>query len=161
MDNVKNDNYYLNKMVADLEFMIEHTKGKTSDEIEANPLLMDSIMFRLVQIAENGEKLTNTFKELHKEIKWKAIKGMRNRIVHDYGFIDMTIVYDTITNSIPELYEQLKDLVQKTKEKIKMAKNIQSVEPNIADLVNGWLKAYSVDYKDSHKHCEHIQKFWH
>ena len=28
-----------------------------------------------------------------------------------------------------------------------MAKNIQSVEPNIADLVNGWLKAYSVDYK--------------
>ena len=111
MDNVKNDNYYLNKMASDLEFMIEHTKGKASDEIEANPLLMDSIMFRLVQIAENGEKLTNTFKETHKEIKWKAIKGMRNRIVHDYGFIDMTIVYDTITNSIPELYAQIKDLI--------------------------------------------------
>lgn len=30
-----------------------------------------------------------------------------------------------------------------------MAKNtnIQSVEPNIADLVNGWLKAYKLDYK--------------
>lgn len=25
--------------------------------------------------------------------------------------------------------------------------NIQSVEPNIADLVNGWLKAYKLDYK--------------
>ena len=111
MDNVKNDRYYLNKMIADLEFMIEHTKGKTSDEIEANPLLMDSIMFRLVQIAENGEKLTGAFKEEHKEVKWKAIKGMRNRIVHDYGFIDMTIVYDTVTNSIPELYAQLKDLI--------------------------------------------------
>ena len=110
MDNIKNDRYYLNKMVADLEFMIEQTKGKTSNEIEGNPLLMDSIMFRLVQIAENGEKLTSVFKEDHKEIKWKAIKGMRNRIVHDYGFIDMTIVYDTITNSIPELYGQLKDL---------------------------------------------------
>lgn len=48
MDNVKDDSYYLNKMVADLEFMIEQTKGKTSDEIEGNPLLMDSIMFRLV-----------------------------------------------------------------------------------------------------------------
>ena len=82
-------------------------------EIEANPLLMDSIMFRLVQIAENGEKLTNAFKEAHKEIQWKAIKGMRNRIVHDYGFMDMSIVYDTISNSIPELYEQLKVLVNK------------------------------------------------
>ncbi len=111
MDNVKNDNYYLNKMITDLEFMIEHTKEKTSEKIENDPLLMDSIMFRLVQIAENGEKLTSAFKEEHKEIKWKAIKGMRNRIVHDYGFIDMIIVYDTVTNSIPELCKQLKDLI--------------------------------------------------
>ncbi|MGM9746645.1 MAG: class I SAM-dependent DNA methyltransferase [Paludibacteraceae bacterium] len=28
-----------------------------------------------------------------------------------------------------------------------MAKNIQSVEPNIADLANGWLKSYNLDYK--------------
>ena len=28
-----------------------------------------------------------------------------------------------------------------------MAKGIQSVEPNIADLVNGWLKTYKLDYK--------------
>ncbi|MBE7061334.1 MAG: DUF86 domain-containing protein [Clostridiales bacterium] len=111
MDNKKNNNYYLTKIVNDLEFMIEHTKDKTADEIESNPLLMDSIMFRLVQIAENGEKLTTDFKDEHKEIKWKAIKGMRNRIVHDYGFIDMTIVYDTITNSIPELYKQIKGLI--------------------------------------------------
>ena len=111
MDNVKNDKYYLNKIIGDLEFMIEHTKDKSADEIEANPLLMDSIMFRLVQIAENGEKLTSDFKENHKEIQWKAIKGMRNRIVHDYGFIDLTIVYDTVANSIPELYKQLKTLV--------------------------------------------------
>ncbi len=28
-----------------------------------------------------------------------------------------------------------------------MSKKIQSVEPNIADLVNGWLKSYKLDYK--------------
>lgn len=28
-----------------------------------------------------------------------------------------------------------------------MAKGIQSVEPNIAELVNGWLKSYKLDYK--------------
>jgi len=28
-----------------------------------------------------------------------------------------------------------------------MAKTVQSVEPNIADLVNGWLKSYGLDYK--------------
>ncbi len=31
-------------------------------------------------------------------------------------------------------------------EEITMAK-IQSVEPNIADLANGWMKSYKLDYK--------------
>lgn len=32
-----------------------------------------------------------------------------------------------------------------------MAKiKVQSVEPNIADLVNGWLKSYKLDYKLEH-----------
>ncbi len=26
-------------------------------------------------------------------------------------------------------------------------KTVQSVEPNIADLANGWLKSYKLDYK--------------
>ena len=28
-----------------------------------------------------------------------------------------------------------------------MAKSIQSIEPNIADLANGWLKSYNLPYK--------------
>ncbi len=28
-----------------------------------------------------------------------------------------------------------------------MAKKIQSVEPNIADLANAWMKSYNLDYK--------------
>lgn len=35
---------------------------------------------------------------------------------------------------------------QKSKGVVKMAK-VQSVEPNIADLANGWLKSYGLDYK--------------
>ena len=27
------------------------------------------------------------------------------------------------------------------------SKSIQSVEPNVADLCNGWLKIYGLDYK--------------
>lgn len=32
-------------------------------------------------------------------------------------------------------------------EEMQMAKNTQSIEPNIADLANGWLKSYGLDYK--------------
>lgn len=34
-------------------------------------------------------------------------KGMRNKIVHDYGVVSMTIVYDTVINHIPKMNEML------------------------------------------------------
>ena len=41
----------------------------------------------------------------------EAIKGMRNVIVHDYGIVDLTIVCDTVLNSVPALYTDLKALL--------------------------------------------------
>ena len=107
MDNVKNDKYYLEKIISDLGFIIEHTKGKTKEEIENNDLLVDSIMFRIIQIAENNSRLSEEFKKKYIEIPWVAIKGMRNKIVHYYGVVKMVIVYDTVTRWMPEMYGKL------------------------------------------------------
>jgi len=111
MDNVKNDEYYLGKILADLQFLVEHTKGKSYDEVESDPVLIDCIMFRLIQIAENSDKLTPSFKAEHRGLPWREIKGMRNRIVHDYGFIDLTIIYDTVIRGIPEMYKLLNKIL--------------------------------------------------
>ena len=108
MDNVKNDAYYLNKILTDLCFMIEHTRGKSQYDIEHDPVLVDSILFRLIQVAENSDRLSGEFKQSSPALPWKAIKGMRNVIVHDYGIVDLTIVCDTVLNSVPALYTDLK-----------------------------------------------------
>lgn len=34
---------------------------------------------------------------------------MRNKIVHEYGNVDIAVVYDTIVNDIPELLELLQE----------------------------------------------------
>ena len=107
MDNIKDDRYYVEKIKADLKFVIDHTAGKTKKEIESDELLIDSIMFRIIQISENNGKLTDRFKSQHEDVPWLAIKGMRNRIVHDYGYVDMSVVYDTVINGLPEMYEKL------------------------------------------------------
>lgn len=111
MDNVKDDRYYLGKIVDDLKFVIDHTEGKTREEIENDEVLIDSILFRIIQISENNGKLTDLFKADHQDVPWLAIKGMRNRIVHDYGVMDFSIIYDTVVHGIPETYEKLIDLL--------------------------------------------------
>ena len=111
MDNIKNDNYYLNKIKADLEYLIEISKDLTKEEFEKSILHQDSIMFRMIQISENSDKLTKELKSRYTEISWQMMKGMRNRIVHEYGNVDLKIIFDAVKQDIPEFYETIKNLV--------------------------------------------------
>lgn len=112
MDNRKNDHYYINKIISDLNFILEHTEGLSQIELENIEILVDSVMFRLIQVSENSDKLTESFKSEHSSVPWRAMKGLRNRIVHEYGNVDLSIVYDTINNDIPSLLCELKELEQ-------------------------------------------------
>ena len=64
-------------------------------------------MFRLIQISENSNNLTDNFKNYYTDMPWRATKGLRNRIVHDYGQVDLSVVYDTIKYDIPGILEIL------------------------------------------------------
>ena len=97
MDNKKTNKYYLQKVI-------------TQGELEENELLVDSVMFRLIQISENSDRLSEEFKQQHATIPWRAMKGLRNRIVHEYGNVVLSIVYDTVKKDIPELLEDLEDI---------------------------------------------------
>jgi uncharacterized protein with HEPN domain len=64
MDNVKNDTYFANKIRDDLIFIVNYTKNIDEEELSKNEILLDSMMFRLIQISENAKRLSDEYKEL-------------------------------------------------------------------------------------------------
>ncbi|MBO5069443.1 MAG: DUF86 domain-containing protein, partial [Roseburia sp.] len=78
-------------------------KNVDIEELNENEILLDSMMFRMVQLSENAKKLTDHYKQNHNNIPWNAMYGLRNRIVHDYGNVDLSVVFETLKNDIPEL----------------------------------------------------------
>lgn len=107
---MKTDSYYIQKITTDLAFLVAHTDGLSQEQLEEQEILLDSVMFRLIQVSENSDKLSESFKLQHSEIPWRAMKGLRNRIVHEYGAVDITVVYDTVRKDIPELLHTLESL---------------------------------------------------
>ena len=73
------------------------------EELNKNEVLLDSMLFRMIQLSENARKLSDTYKDNNRNIPWNAIYGLRNRIVHDYGNVDLNVVFETLKNDIPEL----------------------------------------------------------
>ena len=108
MDNRKNDKYYAEKTIENIDVITKYIKGKSYDEFLADSELMDAIMFRLVQMIENVKRISDDFKEANPQMPWGDIVGFRNGIVHEYGETDYITVYETITKDILELKEVLK-----------------------------------------------------
>ena len=107
----KTNEYYLKDMIENFDFIQEHMAGKTKENLQQDEVLTDSMVFRLIQISETSKNLSEEFKDSHEEIPWNDITALRNRLVHDYGNVDMSIVYDTLTKDIPELKEELEKLI--------------------------------------------------
>ena len=107
MDNRKDDRYYLDRLQAELQVIARHMDGVTEEAFSGNELLQDAMMFRLIQVSETARKLSDAFKSGRTQVPWNAVYGLRNRIVHDYGAVDMHIIFTTLAKDIPELMKLL------------------------------------------------------
>lgn len=110
MNETKDDNFFLDKIKRDTSFILKYSVNLSLEDYLANELLQDSMMFRLIQISENSLRLSEEFKENYRTISWMEIKGLRNRIVHEYGKVDLTIIFDTICIDILELNNLLNEI---------------------------------------------------
>ncbi|MBQ0045692.1 MAG: DUF86 domain-containing protein [Mycoplasma sp.] len=110
MDNIKTDKYYLSKIEQDLEIIIENSKTIKLSKLKIDTPICDSILFRIIQVSENAESISTEFKKKFSTIPWREIKGMRNRIVHEYGDVDLEIIKYTITKDIPVLLKKIKKI---------------------------------------------------
>ena len=117
MDNTKNDHYYLDKIKMDLAFIVAHMKDVDAQELNDNEILLDSMLFRMIQISENVKKLSTEYRESENELPWNELIGLRNRIVHDYGNVDLNIVFETLKYDIPDLLERLSSIEEIQPEK--------------------------------------------
>lgn len=107
MNNIKSDEYYKNIIITDIDKILHYSRGISYDDFINDEQLIDAVLFRLIQITENIKKLSIEFREKEKDINWNEIIGFRNRIVHDYGKTDYSIVYEIVANDLELLKEKL------------------------------------------------------
>lgn len=101
----KNDKYYMEKALVEIDAIIKYSKNMPYDEFMQNEQTIDSVLFRLIQLIENIKDISNAYKLKHNEIPWGDIIGFRNGIVHEYGQTNYTTVYEIISRDIYQLKE--------------------------------------------------------
>jgi uncharacterized protein with HEPN domain len=63
----------------------------------------DAVLRNLEIIGEAVKNISSHFKNKHKDIEWKRLAGLRDKIIHYYFGVNWSIVWDVIKNRLPEL----------------------------------------------------------
>ena len=107
---MQRDSAYILDIITSAQLIIAYVEGVNLDEFLANTQLQDSVIRRIEVIGEAAGRISPQFQNAHPEIPWRDIRGMRNRMIHEYDDIDFDIVWNTAQHSIPLLLELLEPL---------------------------------------------------
>jgi uncharacterized protein with HEPN domain len=105
---MQRDLQFLLDMLQSAELILTYTAQCSQDEFMANVQLQDSVIRRLLVIAEAARRVSDTSRQTLPNIAWQEINGMRNRLVHEYNDVNLNIVWNVVQIEIPPLIEELR-----------------------------------------------------
>ena len=69
-----------------------------------------AVLHELLVLGEAAKRLSAAFREEHPDVPWKAIAGMRDRLLHGYDDEDLDLVWKTVDEDLPGLVKRLEAL---------------------------------------------------
>ncbi|MDJ0730307.1 MAG: DUF86 domain-containing protein [Crocosphaera sp.] len=61
----------------------------------------DAVIRNLEIMSESVTKLPSQWTEAYPDMKWDEIRGLRNRLAHEYLNVNLKIIWDIIENDLP------------------------------------------------------------
>lgn len=88
-----------------------HARDARREDFATDRMLQDAVVLCLMLVGEAAARLTLDFRARHRDIQWRRIIGMRNRLIHDYRAVDPGAVWRTVRDDVPDLIARLEALV--------------------------------------------------
>jgi uncharacterized protein with HEPN domain len=69
-----------------------------------------AVLHELLVLGEATKRLSADFRDGHPDVPWKAIAGMRDRLLHGYDNVDLELVWKTLDEDLPTLVARIEGL---------------------------------------------------
>lgn len=107
------DYYIVLSMIETAEKIIKYSGSYlNAEDFYNNDRDFDATMMNFVVLGEQVGKLTEDYKDKNEQINWQKINGLRNIIAHQYFGINVDTVWQIIHQDIPNLKQQLEELIK-------------------------------------------------
>ena len=93
------------------QLVLQFAQGVDREQLASDVLRQSAILYQISIMGEATKRLSREFRQLHSEVPWDDVAGMRDIIAHQYDRVDLDIVWQVIQRNIPELLDMITPLL--------------------------------------------------
>jgi uncharacterized protein with HEPN domain len=107
---------FLKHILIEIDFLLNKTNNITFENFISDDLLTRGCTRSLEIIGEAVKNLSPDLRRNHKEVDWKRIAGMRDKLIHYYFGVNYDILWQVIRNRLPDLREKVQTIMENLEE---------------------------------------------
>jgi uncharacterized protein with HEPN domain len=101
----------LKHVLAAIERILKYLANVSEQQFLADELVQDAVVRNLEIVGEAASRLSPALTESSRSVPWRAIAGMRNRLIHAYFGVDPEMVWATVSKDLPPLRSAVEKLL--------------------------------------------------
>ena len=90
-----------------IDHILQYTHEFSFDDFSSDYMVVEACLYNIQVIGEAVSQLADDVKQNEPSIPWALIKGMRNRLIHEYFGTDLPVVWNVIKNELPSFRTEL------------------------------------------------------
>lgn len=109
---------YFEHIKDELNYLLQKSKGLDFDSFYADETLKRAFSRSFEIVGGAVKNVPEEIRFEYPEVEWKAMAGMRDKLIHHYFGVDYELVWDIIENELEELSFQINKIVEIEKNKL-------------------------------------------
>lgn len=101
----------LKEMLESIAIIHEYLADIDQQAFLAHRITQDAVIRRLKILGEAASQLPSPVKDRFPAVDWRSITAMRNRLIHGYFTVNLTVVWNTAKSDLPLLEGQARAML--------------------------------------------------